>query len=247
MKEKNKYDNFENKIADLSETAILFLDLHVNGTWIYNKGKNIVNIQGSLNASSLKLENLYGINFGVISGDFMINDNNIKNLKGGPREVKGTYNCQDNPITSLEGIAQEIGRDLYISNTLIDSFEGIENPIIQGDLYCNGIKFRTLAGLPKNLLGKIYTDTFVWPRGHLNVDWIIENEWRYPILNTAIMDLLTPDKLEYLIQENPGKAIVTLKGVWKDIKKDKRFKNVKIPDYLNEMGDSLGTLNEFGL
>lgn len=87
--------------------------------------------------------------------DFRVYDCEIKNLKGGPKIVRGNYDVQGTPITSLEGSPEEIYGYFDVSDTLITSLVGgpkrvgTHTNIAFYD--CTNTKITSLIGAPENL------------------------------------------------------------------------------------------------
>lgn len=55
------------------------------------------------------------IQFNICHGDFLINWNNLKNLKGCPRVIYKSFYINGNPLTSLEGMPEVVGGVIHIS------------------------------------------------------------------------------------------------------------------------------------
>jgi hypothetical protein len=64
------------------------------------------------------------INFGVVGGDFFINDTCITSLQGAPRIVGGDFVCSDNHLTSLSGGPEKVGGNYNCGHNFLHSLEG---------------------------------------------------------------------------------------------------------------------------
>ena len=103
------------------------------------------------------------IQFGVVRGNFNCSSNNLKSLRGAPREVRKSFDCRWNKLTSLEGAPmkvkwyfdcsyneltslkgapEKVGVSFYCSSNRLTSFEGGPKEV-SGTFFCsnNGIKF----------------------------------------------------------------------------------------------------------
>ena len=139
-------DNSESN--PLTDDQIKFLDLHCRqgSSWKYNKETGKVDIEGTFDATDYSLYDLEGIEFGVVTGSFMIAENNLTTLKGcpevvgkkftcrankklqslefGPKKVAGDYNCSGCSLESLSGSPEVIEGDFVFFNNYIDSLKG---------------------------------------------------------------------------------------------------------------------------
>ena len=69
-------------------------------------------------------------------GDLYCVDKGLKNLKGAPKIVTGTFDCSNNNLTSLEGAPQEVGRDFACIDNKLTSLEGAPQKVGR-DFYCD--------------------------------------------------------------------------------------------------------------
>jgi len=100
----------EDKI-NLTEEQIDFLDkcanIKVPRSWSVNKKTGLIDIYGKLaegfDCSGKNLNDFKGLRFGVVTGSFKCENNNLNTLDGSPREVGGSFDCSGNPLISLEG------------------------------------------------------------------------------------------------------------------------------------------------
>ncbi|MBE0468062.1 MAG: hypothetical protein IBX55_00840 [Methyloprofundus sp.] len=102
---------------------------------------NDVIIDGSIDISSMELTNI-PFNFLEVSGDFIIDDNPLLNLKGAPEFVGGDFSCsrcrfinlidapykvcgnficEESILSSLEGAPNHVGQDFIINDCLVES------------------------------------------------------------------------------------------------------------------------------
>jgi hypothetical protein len=74
--------------------------------------------------------------FGVIDGDFICNNNLLKDLHNAPKEVKGTFSCEYNLLTTLEGAPKEVGSNFIFTGNKVSSFKHL--PLkIKGNIVAN--------------------------------------------------------------------------------------------------------------
>lgn len=132
-------DNTSIKINGVGIDRVLFiLKQKQEGNYTYAMAEelgaiNKSTIHSSIDCSNLGLTSLEGAPE-VVEGHFTCDGNRIKNLIGGPKQVKGTYSLEDNfKLESLEGLAEEIGGNLLLSNTpRLKSIETTSN--IKGEI-----------------------------------------------------------------------------------------------------------------
>ena len=114
--------------------------------WLYEYGIDYytfnadlsVNILGGIYLNNLNLKE-FPFQFGAIDGDFTCYNNQLTNLKGSPRIVRGYFNCSYNELTSLEGAPREI------------------NGRWNGDFHCEYNKLQTLYPYIGNIkFNKLY-------------------------------------------------------------------------------------------
>ncbi len=93
----------------------------------------IVNVKGDVDLLVEKLT-IIPVQFGVVTGNFIISMNYLTSLKGSPNKVGGSFYCTDNKLESLEGSPKEVG----------------------GDFYCTFNKLKSLKGAPVKVGGSFY-------------------------------------------------------------------------------------------
>jgi len=95
------------------------------------------------------------VQFNIVHGHFIANNNQLTSLKGSPRVVEGDFWLADNKLTSLEGGPQSVARDYVVENNLLTTLKGSPT-LVGGDFYCNDNKLTTLKDGPKYVTGKVY-------------------------------------------------------------------------------------------
>lgn len=97
-----------------------------------------------------RLEDL-PVQFGVVQGEFWISDNNLKTLKGCPRNVEGAFICYNNNLTSLEGAPEIVKGKFDCSYNQLTSLAGAPRSV-EGTFDCSYNKLTSLNGAPQNVL-----------------------------------------------------------------------------------------------
>jgi len=155
-----------------------WLDKFTQGSWRVNPSTGLVDVDGDFNCLGSELENLMGVRFGRVSGNFFCDDNQLTSLEGSPQEVGGsffcdgnqltslvgapqkvgeTFWCNDNQLTSLEGAPQEVRRDLDCSDNQLTSLEGAPQEVGR-DFYCSNNQLTSLEGAPQKFGGNFFCD-----------------------------------------------------------------------------------------
>ena len=139
----------------LTNDQIKFLDLHCRqgSSWKYNKETGKVDIEGTFDATDYSLYDLEGIEFGVVSGSFMIAENNLTTLKGCPEVVGKKFTCRENKkLESLEFGPKKVGVDYYCSGCSLESLSGSPE-VIEGDFVFSNNLITSLKGGPRTVKG----------------------------------------------------------------------------------------------
>ena len=160
-----------------------------------------------------------------VDGDFDCSRGNLKDFKGVRfGRVSGNFYCGNNSLTSLEGAPESVG----------------------GDFSCHSNSFTSLEGAPESVGGSFYCDAFS------TSDWNLEGKLK--ILETGseadknlMATLVSPEALQKLIDQNPSKAAVSLKGVWKTLKSNPKYSNLEFPEGHSKEADLLADLTDVGL
>lgn len=129
-------------------------------------------VEGDFDCSGSRWKTLKGCP-SKIKDSFYCNNNGLKSLEYGPKEVGMNYSCQDNNLISLKGVPDKIKGNLDctynhienlfdspkeilgyfgISNNKLLSFKGIPDKI-GDDLYCTGNRIESFEFMPKEIVG----------------------------------------------------------------------------------------------
>jgi hypothetical protein len=104
------------------------------GVKYYTIVDGFVNVDSSVNLSCKNLTE-FPIKFGVVTGGFNCNDNELTSLEGSPREIGKGFNCKGNKLTSLKGGPINVKGGYYCQYNNLTSLEG--GPIkLSGGLDC---------------------------------------------------------------------------------------------------------------
>ena len=151
MKHLKTYQIFESEKGLTSEQEA-FLNMCTQGQWKLDPSTGLVDIDGDFHCSSMGLETLKGIRFGVIGGNFSCHTNRLETLEGAPQEVGGYFDCDENRLESLEGTPQKVGGVFRCSDNNLKSLVGAPQEV-GGDFYCASNRLETLAGAPQEVGG----------------------------------------------------------------------------------------------
>jgi len=114
-------------------------------------GDGTVDVDGYVNFGFMKLKKL-PIRFGIVTGDFSCNNNELTTLEGSPSRVGGYFICNSNELTTLKGGPSEVGGNFWCSNNSLTSLEGSPSEV-GGMFWCGSNKLITLKGAPKEVGG----------------------------------------------------------------------------------------------
>ena len=121
MKYLQSFSLFESRTSGaLTAEQEAFLDQHTRGTWSVNSSTGLVDVWGLFDCSKRRLNSLYGIQFGTVTGNFYCDHNQLTSLEGAPRTVEGYFNCSHNQLTSLEGAPQTVGGIFYCDDLYLE-------------------------------------------------------------------------------------------------------------------------------
>ena len=128
MKYLKLYENYQSE----SEVSEICKEFGIKN-W-YLEGE-LVNVDDDVNLCKKGLTEL-PLKFGVVTGHFLCNSNNLTSLEGCPLRVSGSFTCRRNNLTSLEGCPKYVGRDFWCTNNNIREFTGVK--YIEEHLWCGG-------------------------------------------------------------------------------------------------------------
>jgi hypothetical protein len=74
-----------------------FLDKVVSGKWSINSDTGLVDVDGNVFMSDMKLTEI-PVKFGKVTGNFNCADNQLNSLIGAPKSVGGDFNCSNNKV-----------------------------------------------------------------------------------------------------------------------------------------------------
>lgn len=150
---KNYKQLFENS-NDLTNSQQYLLNRGIWGRgskWIVNKDTGLVDINGNFDiGQDTRLTDLKGLKFGVVDGDFILDNTSIESLEGSPKRVNGNFDFSISAVRSLKGSPKYIGGDFMGSINSIESFDGCPE-IIKGSLFISRNNLRSLSGLTKSI------------------------------------------------------------------------------------------------
>lgn len=109
-------------------------------------------IHEDLNISGMKLTELPDLSQYIVNGDFVCQDNYIRNLKGCPKIVKGDFAVQSCRIQTLEGFPKFVGGSILLNHNQLTSLDGLPETTF-GRLNVYNNKLKSLKGVSKYILG----------------------------------------------------------------------------------------------
>lgn len=124
----------------------LLLGDKVEGKWRLNDHE-LVDVDGNINLSGLKLSKL-PIKFGIVTGHFWCNSNQLTTLEGAPLKVGGDFYCDSNKLTTLKKAPIKVGDGFYCDNNQLTTLKGAPNKV-GGHFWCFHNKLTNLKGSPK--------------------------------------------------------------------------------------------------
>jgi len=117
--------------------------------------KMTINVDGDVDLNSKMLDDFpQYIQFGIVSGYFLCDYNNLTSLRGCPQNVGKDFGCSWNWLKSLEGCPQTIGGSFWCGNNGITSLVGCPQTI-GGSFYCDYTRLVNLIGCTKNIIGDL--------------------------------------------------------------------------------------------
>jgi hypothetical protein len=183
------------------------------------------------------LESL-GTSLPEVVGDFELvsqkNNLKIKSMEGCPKRIRQDFLFRATGISSLAGGPQEVGRIYDVeSNPRLTSLEHFP-------LDFEG-RFRSMIISCKFSL---YDRIRIVEEGIAVSDGWSGSEFEvYPVQKEFVATSISPKVMQKLVDENPEKMAVSLKGVLKN----PRFKELKWPESLKGEVDLLSDLEDVGL
>jgi hypothetical protein len=151
MKYLQSFSVFESQTAGtLTAEQKKFLDQYTKGTWSINPATGLVDVQGTFDCSSRGLKSLWGIRFGMVTGDFWCSNNQLTSLEGAAQTVGNDFNCSHNKLTSLEGAPQTVEGSFYCYSNKLTTLKGAPRTV-EGDFYCNDNQLTSLEGSPQTV------------------------------------------------------------------------------------------------
>ena len=136
MKYIKSYSLFENNTV-LTQEQIDWLNKCTRGTWKLNPNNGLVDVDGNFYGSKKNLNDFKGVRFGVVTGGFYCDDNQLTSLVGAPQEVGEDFNCRYNKLVSLLGAPRKVGGNFYCSdnNVSLETLRIIFNRMKSGMSY----------------------------------------------------------------------------------------------------------------
>lgn len=126
------------------------IDKYINGTYTIDSN-GFYNIKGDVDLEFIKMKKI-PFKFGIVTGDFSCNNNELINLEGSPKEVGGSFHCYENKLTSLEGSPEKVGINFNCMSNNLTSLEGSPKKVGK-DYTCSYNNLTSLEGSPREIGG----------------------------------------------------------------------------------------------
>jgi hypothetical protein len=228
MKYLQSFSVFESQTAGtLTAEQKKFLDQYTKGTWSINPATGLVDVQGTFDCSSRGLKSLWGIRFGMVTGDFWCSNNQLTSLEGAAQTVGNDFNCSHNKLTSLEGSPQTVTRSFNCYNNQITSLEGA----------------------PRKVEGYFCCDDFPLNPGQWNLEGWLQ------VLRTgssearklmSTLPYLDADWWNSQLSKDPARTIQLLAPWWSQMSDDLK-RGIKIPPGYEDRFGMRSEFSELGL
>jgi hypothetical protein len=203
----------------MTEEQKFLIDSIVSGTWRVRDG--LVHVSGNIYARYVQPEALRGIQFGRVSGSANFRNAHLRNLDGMPKSIGGDFIVSHNRIQNLKNGPEEVGGEYNITGNPLDS----------------------LVGAPKSVGGPFYADELEvedWsPAG-----WVEAWKTASPMGRNLLMDVMTPQTLNGLIQLNPKRMVEVLSPIWHDDDFDQIQMMLRFPPELGNIQDLMDLLRK---
>jgi hypothetical protein len=172
----NEIDQEDDQFLKTKEEIETWLIAHRVKRYKINDDLSI-DVDGNVNISFKSFKRI-PVQFGIVTGNFGCNNNELITLKGSPREVGGYFNCCNNQLTSLEFGPTSAGKSYECSENYLTTLLGAPRSVdgyfnctfneltnleyapreVNGDFYCNNNKLTTLKGSIKEVHQDFFCD-----------------------------------------------------------------------------------------
>lgn len=207
----------ENDKTGLNIEQQEFLNRFVTGGgWKWNKSTGLVDIDGSLNCKDKGLDDLKGIKFGTVTGNFIIGYNNLKTLEGSPKNVGKSFNFQHNQIKTLKGGPEKVGGTYDCSYNQIKDLDGAPEEV-GGNFYAVGNELKDISDAPIKIGGHFWVDELRVFKGNWNPEGVLGYLQSSNIVGVEILftsPFVTPKFINKIIKDDPKIAIEMFKDIW---------------------------------
>jgi hypothetical protein len=159
MRHIKPYQIFEASAAapeELTAEQIDWLNECTSGSWELNTSTGLVDVKGNFNCNSQNLEDLKGVKFGTVGGDFSCANNQLTTLEGAPQSVGASFFCYGNRLTTLEGAPQSVG-GFFCNGNQLTTLKGAPQTT-RGYFNCYDNRLTTLEGAPQSVGGVFACD-----------------------------------------------------------------------------------------
>lgn len=133
----------------LSIAVIKWLNKCSNKAWSIDESTGRIDVGGNFYSVDKNPLGFRGVNFGKISGSFVIQNAGLTSLQGAPQTVAGNFDCSSNNLTTLQGAPRQVGWSFGCSrNPDLRSLWGAPEEV-GGNFNCQGTGITSLDGCPR--------------------------------------------------------------------------------------------------
>ena len=111
-----------------------------------------VDVTGDVIIDYKTLKIMPPVQFGVVTGNFNCDGNELTTLQGGPTEVGGNFYCSSNQLTTLQGGPTKVGGYFVCAYNELTTLQGGPTEVGK-NFYCNDNQLTTLQGGPTKVGG----------------------------------------------------------------------------------------------
>jgi hypothetical protein len=119
----SKYSDYSNVLEICEKFGIKNWEISKDG---------LVDVRGDVDLHEKELD-VIPLKFGIVTGYFDVERNNLTSLSGSPIQVGGDFACSNNKLESLIGSPKKIGEDFFCEENNIWSFVGLEEDSINSN------------------------------------------------------------------------------------------------------------------
>jgi hypothetical protein len=110
----------------------------------------VVDVHGDVMLRGGQAIEKFPVQFGLVSGNFWCEHNQLTSLQGAPDHVGGNFSCEDNKLTSLQGAPGHVGLNFECNSNKLTSLQGAPAHVVR-DFRCSNNRLTDLQGAPAHV------------------------------------------------------------------------------------------------